>query len=105
VQFSQVHAVTLADVDGDSLQDIVAGKRWWAHGPKGDPEPNADPVLYAFLLRRGAGGAVSFEPKLIDDASGVGVQLVAADVNGDRRPDFIVGNKRGTFVFLSVPRP
>jgi hypothetical protein len=101
VQFSQVHAVTLADFDGDGALDILAGKRWWAHGPKGDPEPNAAPVIYAFLLRRAADRAVRFEPRLIDDASGAGVQLVATDVNGDARPDIISANKRGTFVFLS----
>ena len=101
VQFSQVHAVTLADFDGDGVLDLLAGKRWWAHGPKGDPEPNAAPVIYAFLLRRGADRSVRFEPKLIDDASGAGVQLVTADVNGDGRPDIISANKRGTFVFLS----
>ncbi|HYD85735.1 MAG TPA: hypothetical protein VEA63_16825, partial [Opitutus sp.] len=49
VQFSQLHAVTLADIDGDGLDDIVTGKRWWAHGPSKDPEPNAAPVIYAFL--------------------------------------------------------
>jgi hypothetical protein len=101
VQFSQLHAVALADLDGDGLLDIVTGKRWWAHGPKGDPEPNAEPVLYTFLLRRGKDGSVRYEPKLIDNASGVGVQLVVADANGDGRPDIVSANKRGTFVFLS----
>ena len=37
---------------------------------------------------------------LIDDASGVGTQVVAGDINGDKKPDVVVGNKRGTFVFL-----
>jgi hypothetical protein len=101
VQFSQLHAVALADVDGDGLPDIITGKRWWAHGPHGDPDPNGTPVLYAFLLRRGAGGAVSYVPHLIDDTTGIGTQVYAADVNGDGRPDLIVGNKRGTAVILS----
>jgi hypothetical protein len=101
VQFSQLHAVALADMDGDGLLDIVTGKRWWAHGPKGDPDPMGTPVLYAFLLRRGAGGEVRYEAKPIDDASGIGTQLVVEDVNRDGRPDIVVGNKRGTFVFIS----
>lgn len=105
VQFSQPHAMVLTDVDGDGLKDLVTGKRWWAHGPKNDPDPNGTPVVYAFLTRRetGAGGAKTgrFEPLLIDDVSGIGVQLESADANKDGVPDFVVGNKKGTFVLLS----
>ena len=101
VQFSQPHAIALADMDGDGLMDVVTGKRWWAHGPKGDADPNGTPVIYAFLLRRGADGSVRYEPRRIDDASGIGVQLVVTDANGDRRPDIVSANKRGTFVFIS----
>ena len=49
----------------------------------------------------GEDGTVRYEPKLIDDASGIGVQLVVTDANGDGRPDIVSANKRGTFVFLS----
>jgi hypothetical protein len=101
LQFAQLHAIALADVDGDGLADIVTGKRWWAHGPTGDADPNGTPVLYAFLLRRGANGEVRFEPHQIDDASGIGTQVVAQDINGDGRADIVVGNKRGTFIFIS----
>lgn len=100
-QFSQPHAITLADVDGDNLLDVVTGKRWWAHGPKGDADPNGTPVVYAFLTRREAGGTARFQPLLLDDASGVGVQLSSGDANADGTPDFVIGNKRGTFVLLS----
>ena len=41
IVFSQPHAIELADMNGDGLKDIVTGKRFWAHGPTGDPEPNA----------------------------------------------------------------
>jgi hypothetical protein len=100
VQFSQLHAVELVDMDGDGLKDILTGKRYWAHGPQGDPDPEGAPVLYWFKLARD-GGQVKFVPQKIDDKSGVGTQVSAADVNGDKKPDVVVGNKRGTMLFLS----
>jgi len=99
VKFSQLHAIDLVDMNGDGLKDIVTGKRFWAHGPAGDPEPGAAPVLYWWELVRNADKSVDWVPHLVDDNSGVGTQVVARDVNGDRRPDLIVGNKRGVFVF------
>jgi hypothetical protein len=99
VTFSQLHAIDLVDMNGDGLKDIVTGKRFWAHGPKGDADPESPPVLYYFQLVRD-GSDARFEPVLIHDASGVGTQVMAGDVNGDGKPDVVVGNKLGTFVSL-----
>ncbi len=104
IVFSQVHAVDLIDMDGDDLKDIVTGKRFWAHGAQGDPDPNAPAVLYWFQLVRGKDKSVDFLPHLIDDNSGIGTQVVAGDINGDKLPDVVVGNKKGTFVFLHEKR-
>jgi hypothetical protein len=103
VAFSQPHALTVADLDGDGVLDVVTGKRRWAHGPTGDVEPMATPVNYAFLLRRDpkAPGGATFVSKLIDDASALGTQVVAMDVNGDKVPDVLTASKLGTFVFLT----
>ena len=102
VSWSQLHAVDLVDMDGDGLKDIVTGKRFWAHGNHGDPEPNAPAVLYWFKLVRNPDKSVDFVPYQIDNDSGVGTQVVAGDINGDKLPDIVVGNKKGTFVHLQT---
>lgn len=100
VKFSELHAIDLIDMDGDGVKDIVTGKRFWSHGRTGDPDRNDKAVLYWFKTARGADKSVDFIPYLIDDNSGVGVQVVASDMNGDGLPDIVVGNKKGTFVHL-----
>lgn len=108
VQFSQLHGIDLYDMDGDGLKDIVTGKRWWAHAPApdgtgGDPGVNDPAVLYWFGLKR-EGGTVTYAPHKIDDDSGVGTQVVAADINGDKLGDVLVGSKKGQFVFIQEPK-
>jgi hypothetical protein len=105
VKFSQPHAIELVDMDGDGLKDIVTGKRFWAHGPEGDVEPNAAAMLYWFKLTRSPAGKVEYIPYLIDDNSGVGTQFAVGDFNGDKLLDLVVGNKRGASVFLHASRP
>lgn len=100
VAFTQPHAIAVADIDGDGCMDIVTGKRRWAHGPTGDIEPAATPVVYWFRLVRDR-GAVRFVPRLIDDDSGVGVQITVTDVNGDCAPDVLTASKLGSFIFLN----
>ncbi len=101
LSFSQMHALCQVDMNGDGLTDFVTGKRFWAHGSKGDVEPNNPAVLYWFELKRDGNGGATFIPHKIDDDSGVGTQFAVADLNGDKIPDIIVSNKKGTFVFLS----
>jgi hypothetical protein len=106
VAFSQLHSVALADMDGDGLKDIVTGKRFWAHGKDGpDPQSNEPAVLYWFKLVRGPNYTAEFVPHLIDNNSGVGTEVVVGEIDGDNRPDIIVGNKKGTFVFEQEPPP
>jgi hypothetical protein len=92
------HALTMADVNGDGLLDIVTGERHWGHAPE-NGDFAAPGRLYWFEARR-SGGEVTFTPHLVDEQSGVGTQVVARDVNADGLVDIVVANKKGAFVFL-----
>jgi hypothetical protein len=99
---SETHSMHFVDINGDGLKDLVTGKRWWAHGSKGDADPNAPAMLYWFEAKKDKDGITTFTPHVIDDDSGVGTQFEVADVNGDGLPDVIVSNKKGTFLFEQV---
>jgi hypothetical protein len=98
--FTQLHAMASGDFNGDGLMDFTTGKRYWAHGPKGDPEPGEAPVLYWFELVR-KGGAIKYIPHLIDSESGAGCTMETADLNKDGATDIVVTNKYGAYVFLN----
>jgi hypothetical protein len=100
--FSESHALHYVDINGDGLKDLVTGKRWWAHGPHGDIDPNDPAVLYWFEQRLRRDGMVHFVPHKIDDDSGIGTQFVVTDVNGDKLQDIVVANKKGVFLFEQV---
>ncbi len=100
VKFSQIHALALADINGDGVMDFVTGKRFWAHGPTKDAEPGAPAVLYWFELKRGKNHTAEFIPHQIDDDSGVGTEITVADLNGDGKLDVISSNKKGLSIFI-----
>lgn len=96
--FSEPHAVVQVDVNGDGLPDFVTGKRFFSHqghGP-GGLEP---PVLYWFELLKDGRNRPVWVRHEIDNMSGVGIQFEMPDMNGDGKPDIIIGNKNGVFYF------
>ena len=97
IVFSQPHAAYLADIDGDGIKDIVTGKRYWAHNGH-DPDERGHRVIYWYQTKRDGKGGVDFVPHLVDAESGVGVDVQVGDVNGDKLPDIVVGNKAGVFI-------
>lgn len=100
--FSQSHALHCVDINGDGQKDLVTGKRFWAHGPKGDVAAGDPAVIYWFEAKKAKDGIVTFIPHEIDNDSGIGTQFTVADVNGDKLPDIVVSNKKGTFLIEQV---
>jgi len=106
VTFSELHALTMADVDGDGVKDIITGKRSWAHlDSYSDPDAQGAAVLYWFKTIRDpkAPGGARFVAELIHNRSGVGSMIQTADLNKDGAIDIMAGTTRGGFIFWGIP--
>lgn len=106
VAFSELHAMTVADIDGDGIPDIITGKRYWSHlEGYTAPDPDGSPVLYCYHTVRNpkAPGGAEFVPELIHNLSGVGSQLAAADLNNDGAVEILTATDRGNFIFWGKP--
>jgi hypothetical protein len=95
---SQLHALHLADINGDGLPDLVTGKRFWAH-MEGDDGIDDPAVLCWFEFKR-VNGKPSWIRHDIDSDSGVGLHIAIVDVNGDGLLDVVTSNKKGVYIFL-----
>jgi hypothetical protein len=107
VTFTEPHALTIGDIDGDGIPDIITGKRHWAHLESyTDPDPNGAPVLYWYRTVRNAKapGGAEFVPELIHNRSGVGSMVQAVDLNKDGAIDVLVASDRGGHILWNTPR-
>jgi hypothetical protein len=94
--FSQSHAMSCTDINGDGYPDLTSGKRYLAH-LQGDPGTDDPSVLYWYEFLPGK--PPQWIPHLIDDQSGIGNNFQVEDISGDGKPDIIVSNKNGVFYF------
>ena len=96
---SETHAAHLVDIDGDGLNDLVTGKRFWSHG-KNEPGSDQPAMIYWFKAERGPDNMMRFTPRVIDNDSGIGTQFVVTDMNKDGLLDVVSSNKKGVRVIL-----
>jgi hypothetical protein len=98
--WSQGHASTLADLNGDGPVDFITGKRFMAHN--GADPGERDPLGVYWYEFRGAewirhvaeyGGRV-----------GGGMQLPVVDIDGDGDRDIICPGKSGLFLLKNLTR-
>lgn len=116
-EFSQFHTLAMGDLNGDGKDDLVTGKRLFAHhgGDIGAFEP-----LYAFWYDIKGGQferhVLSFNhlPYYPDEGGmnpppnyvvSVGMKLNVADMDKDGREDVIIAGKGGLYVFYNHGSP
>lgn len=95
--FSQPHVLVWADLDGDGQDELITGKRYYAHNG-GDPGGQESPCLFYYKWDR---ESLKFTRFVIDqERVGTGLQIVAEDLDGDGKVDLAVAGKSGTYVLL-----
>ena len=97
-QWSQPHCLHMADLDGDGQDELITGKRVFAHNGR-DPGGQDPPCLYYYKWDP---DKKEFSRHTIDRGSvGGGLQVRTGDLNGDGRLDIAVAGKSGTYILFN----
>jgi len=99
--WSQAHALTLADLNGDGQLELITGKRYYAH----DHDPGANEPLGVYWYERMiVDGTLKWKRHVLDYSTrtGGGMQIAVADIDGDGDQDVIVAGKSGLFLFENL---
>lgn len=96
--FSQPHALEFADLDGDGADELITGKRVYAHNGR-DPGGKQQPCIYYYGWDA---KTLTFTRHSIEEGHvGIGLQIRTADLNGDGRLDIAVAGKSGTHILFN----
>ena len=92
--WTQAHAITLADLDGDGVPELITGKRFMAHNG-GDPDEYGPLGVYYYSLKRGPNPVWTKHVISYNQGVGAGVNIVAVDLTGSGRRDIVTTGKFG----------
>ncbi len=98
---AQTHSSIMADLNGDGRADYITGKRFLAHHGR-DPGDSDPGILLWFEFTPGK--APYYKEHVIDNDSGSGLNVAVHDMNRDKKPDIIIANKNGVFLFVNQIR-
>jgi hypothetical protein len=98
---SQYHAITMGDLDRDGREEIITGKRYFAHSGR-DKGANDPIVLVRYVHQLSGDGSVKFDRQIIHEGkAGTGLQICLADLDKNGWPDLVVSGKNGLHVLYN----
>ena len=101
--WSQAHSLVLADLDGCGVPELVTGKRFMAHNGS-DPDEGGTLGVYYYKLSRRPLPVWTKHVISYGEGIGSGVNVCAADLDGDGDLDVIVTGKWGGPVWFENQR-
>jgi hypothetical protein len=92
--WSQVHSMTMADLDNDGALELIAAKRFMAHNGT-DPGEMEPPCVYWYDLAQKP--EVVWTRHTVSEKEGIGsgLNIATADIDGDGDQDIVVTGKWG----------
>jgi hypothetical protein len=98
--YSQIHALKLADIDGDGQPELITGKRYRGHS--GNDPGSYDPlVVYYYKIDRKTATFTRY-PISMNGTAGAGTQFVTQDMDGDGDIDIVTAGKTGVHFFENL---
>jgi hypothetical protein len=103
--WSQAHAVVPVQWEAGGRRGFLTGKRYMAHNGH-DPGEREPLGVYWYEMPDPAHGQPEWVKHVIDYSTrtGGGIQIAAADYDGDGDLDFVVGGKSGLFLFENLTK-